>query len=151
MSPKVLPGFTWAMPFGLGAGRARHIHAAGVAEPAVQRNGDIYIDDVAIRQSFITGDAVADDMVDGCADGFGKATVIQRRGRGAMGENEVMADLVEMVGGNARGDMRADHVQRLGGQEAGRTHGDEILRPVNCYPPSLGAAIHHRIMPITEF
>src|SRR5690606_32532654 len=44
-------------------------HAAGVTEPAVLDDGDIDIHDVAVLQDLVSGDAVADHMIDGCADG----------------------------------------------------------------------------------
>ena len=48
-----------------------------------------------------------------------------------MGQNEIMANLVEVLGGDAGHDVLADHVQRFGGKPAGGAHGREILRPVN--------------------
>src|SRR3978361_2133272 len=44
--------------------RLHPIHAAAVAKPSVQDRSDIDIQDVALMQPAITGNAVADHMVD---------------------------------------------------------------------------------------
>lgn len=52
--------------------------------PAIKNDGDVDIDDVAFEQDFVAGDAVANHMIDGCADGFGEAFVIEGRGYSAI-------------------------------------------------------------------
>jgi hypothetical protein len=39
---------------------------------------DVEVEDVAIFKNTLIGDAVADDFVGGCADGFRKMVVVQR-------------------------------------------------------------------------
>ena len=40
---------------------------------------DVDVDDISIFEDILVWDAVADDFVDGCADGFGEMAVIQWR------------------------------------------------------------------------
>jgi hypothetical protein len=40
--------------------------------------GDVDVEDVAVLEGALVGDAVADDFVDGCADRFGEVAVVQR-------------------------------------------------------------------------
>ena len=42
----------------------RDIHARVIPVPAIDNHGDVDVQDIAILQLFVTGDAVADDMVD---------------------------------------------------------------------------------------
>ena len=54
--------------FGVAGNLADAVHAARIAMPAVDDQGDVDIDDVAVAQRLVVGDAVADDMVDRGAD-----------------------------------------------------------------------------------
>ena len=38
--------------------------------------GYVYVYDVAVFKGALVGDPVADDFVDGCADGFGEVAVV---------------------------------------------------------------------------
>ena len=49
----------------------------------------------------VAGDAVADDMVDRGADRFREAAVVQRRRDARRGRGEMVAQLVELAGGDA--------------------------------------------------
>ena len=106
------------------------IHAAGIAMPAIDDDGDVDIDDVAIDQLLRPRNAVADHMVDRGADRFRKAAIIERRRNGVMGDDVIVAQLVQRLGGDARHDMRCDEIQRLGGQMPGAAHLHEISRLV---------------------
>src|SRR5688572_15600634 len=55
-------------------------HPAGVAVPAVEDDGDVDIDDVAVLQRPLAGDAVADDMVDRGAAAAREAAIAQSGG-----------------------------------------------------------------------
>jgi len=62
-------------------------HAAGVAVPAVLDDGDVDVDDVALFERLVIGDAVANLVVDRGANrlGVGRVAatgVIERRGNG---------------------------------------------------------------------
>ena len=61
-----------------------------------------------------------------------------------MGDDEVVADLVQPLGRHAGDDILPNHIQGLGGQTASQTHRSEILRPMKHNPPGFGAAIHHQ-------
>src|SRR5690606_8702956 len=63
------------------AGFADKIHLAGVAMVAILDHSGVDIQDVTFFQDFlVTGNAVANHMVDRGADGFGKALVIEGGG-----------------------------------------------------------------------
>ena len=113
-----------------GAWRAGAIHPAGVAMPAIEDDGDIDVEDIAILQHAIARNAVTDDMVDRDAGGFRIAAIIQRCRHRTMGDDVVVANRVEILRRHARTDMGADHIQRFSRQAACRAHSGEILRLV---------------------
>ena len=103
-------------------------HAAGVAVPAVLDDGDVDVDDVAVLQRPIVRNAVADLVVDRCADrlGVGRVAgrrVVQRRGDAALHIHDVLVrELVELVGRDAGLHVWREHVQHFGSQLAGDPH-----------------------------
>ena len=131
---------------GAGVGFARDIHAAGVAVPAIEDHGDVDVEDVAFEEAAVAGDAVTDDVVDRDAGGFGIAAIAQRGGDGAVGDDVIVADLVEIAGHGAGADVRGDHVEGFGGQAAGGAHWGEVLEGVD-YDASLFAAAVHGVTP----
>ena len=62
---------------------------------------DVDVDDVAVAEGVIVGNAVARDVVDGRADGLGKAAVAERRRVGVQPHAAVMRDGVDPIGGHA--------------------------------------------------
>jgi hypothetical protein len=106
------------------------IHAARIAVPAVEDEGHVDVDDVALAERLLVRDAVADDVVDGGAARFPVAAVVQRGGQGAVvhaeGEYEVVDDLCRNAGFH---DI-VERVQALGREPAGLAHAGETLRPV---------------------
>ena len=94
----------------------------GVAVDAADVRRDVDVDDVAVAQLGGVGDAVADHLVDRRAQRLGEALVAQRRGVGVVVEQELVADPVELVRGDAGGDVPADLGQRLRGDPAGDPH-----------------------------
>ena len=90
--------------------------------PAVQDDGDVDIDDIALTQRLVVGYAVADDMVDRGADSMAIAAIAQAGGQGAMADGIVISHLVQRGGGDARLDQRHHQVQHLGGQPPGLAH-----------------------------
>src|SRR3546814_4071143 len=55
-------------------------HAAGVAVPTVDDDGDVDVDDVAVVETLVVaGNAVADDVVHRGADRLGEAAIVQWR------------------------------------------------------------------------
>ena len=129
----------------LGRGPARHVHAAGVAMPAVEDDGDVDVDDVAIGQDALAGDAVADDMVDRDAGRPGVAAIAERRRHRVVGDHELVDGPVEMIGRDAGLHMRRDHVQRLGSETPGAPHPLEILGAVYGDPAGFAALLLHGV------
>src|SRR5471032_1325744 len=98
---------------------ADKVHAAGVAKPAVFDDGDVDIHDVAILKHPARRDAVADHFVDRSTHGFREAVITDVTGNGLLHiDDVVVAELVEVVGGDPRLDMRRNHRQHLGSQFA---------------------------------
>ena len=137
MSPVVLPGLAAAMPggealighfdqaLGLAGDFADRIHAARVAVPAIDDQGDVDIDDVALAQRPLVGNAVADDVVDRGADRVPVALVEQRRRDGVVVARELVGQPVERRGGDAGLHCVDQQVERLGGQPSGLAHAGE--------------------------
>ena len=92
---------------------------------AVFFDGDVDIEDIAVFQGFIVGDAVADNVVYGGAAGFGEGGIAVVQGRGVAALHVYMIivhQLVEFVGGHAGFDEIADVVEGFGGQAAELAH-----------------------------
>ena len=102
-------------------------HAARIAVPAVDDGGDVDIEDIAVPQPLVAGNAVADHMVDRGADRFGKTAVVERRRDRAAIADEPGAELVERLRGDPGNDMRGDEIEGLRGQAAGHAHRLVIL------------------------
>ena len=91
-------------------------HAAGIAMETVFFDGNVNIEDVAIFEGFVIGDAVANHMVNRCAAGFGKRGIaIVEWGRIAAlyVDMVIVYQLVEFVGGNTSFYEFADVVERF--------------------------------------
>jgi hypothetical protein len=91
------------------------VHAADV-------RGDVDVDDVAVVQLGRVGDAVADDLVDRGAQRLGEAFVAEGRRVGAVVDEELVPDPVQLVGRHARRDVRRDLGHRLCRDAAGDAH-----------------------------
>ena len=108
-------------------------HAARVAVPAVLDDGDVDVDDVAVLQRPLVGDAVADLVVDRGADRLrvrlvARGRVVQRRGDGLLHVDDVVVrQAVELFGRDAGLDVLRQHVQHLGGEPPGNAHGGDLL------------------------
>ena len=98
-------------------------HFAGVAVPAILDDGDINIDDVTVFQPFITGNAMANYVVDRSADRLGKTPVIERCRNGFLRLRDVLVtDLIQFTGGDAGLDVGTNHVQHFGSQLSCKPH-----------------------------
>ncbi len=98
--------------------------------PAVDDQGDVDIDDVALAHRLVVGNAVADDVVDGGADRLAVAAIVERGGIGAMVHRELEGEIVKALGRDAGLHLGREHVERERGQAAGLAHGGEIFRAV---------------------
>ena len=113
-------------PFCLAAERAGHIHAAGIAEPAIKNDGHVDIQDIAVFQPLVARNPVAHHMVDRNARGMLIATIADGgRGR-ARAFNMRLDTVIQFTRGHAGGNMFGDHVQHLGCQPASRAHPRKI-------------------------
>ncbi len=86
---------------------------------AVDERGDVDLDDVAVVERAGVRDAVADDLVDAGAQRLREALVAERGRVGAVLDQELVADPVELVGGDAGRDVRADSRARRAAIAAG--------------------------------
>ena len=107
---------------------ANLIHAAGVAVIAILDDRHVDVEDVAVLQLALAGDAVADLMVERDAGGFriGGVTrwcVIQRGRNTALDiDHVVQTALVELCGRDPLLDERRDVIEDFGSQPAGHAH-----------------------------
>ena len=93
--------------FGLQRRLADQEHFAGVAVVALFDDCDINVDDVAVLETFVAGNSVANLMINRGANGFGKPVVVEwRRDRLLLVDNVPMTDVVQLTGGDTRHDMR---------------------------------------------
>ena len=90
--------------------------------PAINDQGHVDIDDVTITERLFIGNAVADDVVDGGADGFAKTPIAQRGRVGVVGHGEVERHFVEREGGDSGLNFSRQHVQSFSRKPAGLAH-----------------------------
>ena len=110
--------------------------------PAVQDHRHVDVEHVAVLELPLARDAVADDVVDRGADGLRVAAIVQRRRHRAVLGHEIVAELVQRAGRDARHDMRRDHVQGFRRQAPGGAHPGKILWRVDRDASRVGSAVH---------
>ena len=76
-------------------------------------------------QRLVVRNAVADDVVDRGAGGFGVAAIVERRGQGAVVHAEFEDEAVDRLGGHAGRDDAGQLVEAARGQLAGLAHAGE--------------------------
>lgn len=86
--------------------------------PAVDDARQVDVDDVAVSQNVVVGDAVADDFVDAGANGVGVAVVAQAGRSVAVLDGVIVSQLVDLAGGDAGPDVRAQEVHDFGVETA---------------------------------
>ena len=92
-------------------------HLAGVAMVAIFDDGDIDIDDVAGLEFFGARYPMTYGVVDGGADRFGEAPIIQGgRDRMLNVDDVVMTDAVQFFGRDPGDHVGLDHFENFGGQ-----------------------------------
>ncbi len=97
-------------------------HDRVVAVHAVEEDGDVEVDDVAVLERAIVRDAVTNDFVDRGTDRFGKSAVSDAAGIAAKVDIGLMGDRIEFVGSNAYGNVGLDDLGHLCGRLACRSH-----------------------------
>lgn len=103
-------------------------HAAGIPMKSFLDDGDVEIDDVSILEDAVAGNAVTDLMVDRSANrtGIGPMSlgrIIQGGRDGVLNlDHVVMAQAIQMVGGDARNHVGRNVVQHFGSEATGDTH-----------------------------
>jgi len=119
----------FAEPFGSDGGLTNKKHTAGVPVKAVLNHGDVDVHDVRGLQDPVARNAVADLVINRGADRFwvgliARGAVVQGGGNRALHiDHVVMAEPVELPGGDPGPDMGANEVQDFGGETARDPHG----------------------------
>ena len=90
----------------------------------------------------VVGDAVADDLVDRRAERLGEGAVVERARVAAAADALVVAQGVELVGGDARCHRLPHRLQDLGRRPAGRPHALDDLGRAHVGPgPRTGTPV----------
>ncbi len=95
--------------------------------PAVDDRGHVDIDDVAVFQSLLARDAVAHDVIDRDTAAHGVTAVAEGRGDRARSDRHAVYDIVELLGRDARNDVRHERIEDLGGEPPGAAHAGEAF------------------------
>src|SRR5882757_1664713 len=102
---------------------AGEIHPAGIAMESIANHSDIDVDDVAGLEPLVIRNSVTHHVIHGSTDRLRKPAVIEVRGNRALHiYNVVVADLIELFGGDTGHDVLANHVEHLRGQASGHAH-----------------------------
>lgn len=72
-----------------------------IAVPAIHNTGDIDIDDVAVLENVVTGDAMADDVVHAGAAAFGVSEVAESGWSVSMLDGVIVRESIDLAGGYA--------------------------------------------------
>ena len=109
-------------------------HAAGVAVITVLDGGDVDVEDVAVLERLVAGNAVADLMIDGNARRLGVRSVARRlvvqAGRNALLHvgHIFVAEPIQFAGRDAWLDKGRDVIEHFGRQAAGYAHFGDFFR-----------------------
>jgi hypothetical protein len=93
--------------------------------PAVEDNGHVDIDDVAVLERLLARDAVADHVIDRGAGRFAIAAIHQGGRHRLVVHGELEHQAVDVVGRHAGLHLVREHVETFGGQAAGQAHARE--------------------------
>src|SRR4029077_17136789 len=97
-------------PLGAARNFTDRIHAAGIAVPLVENQGDVDVDDVALAQRLVARNAMADHMVDRGAGRLAIAAIHQGRRQRATVHAEFEYHAVDVFRRHARFDFTDQHV-----------------------------------------
>ena len=109
----------------LAAGRfaADKIHSACIAVILIFDAGDIHIDDVALLQDHIGArNAVADHVIDGSAERFRIALVVQGCGSDASLQHHIMSEAIDFLSADAGSDNALHGVKNIAGNATRFAH-----------------------------
>jgi len=123
--------------FGPARDRAHREHAAGIAVPAVEDQGDVDIDDIAVLERLLARDAVTDHVIDRGAGRFAIAAIHQGRGRRLVVHGVLEDQPVDPLGGDAGLHLVGEHVETFGDQLTGLAHAREGAGPCSLIWPVL--------------
>ena len=116
------------------AGGADAEGLAGIGIVAVQDGRDIHIDNVALAEHPISGNPVADHLVDAHANAFRKSAIVERRWNGPPLEGKIVHDGVDRIGRNARPNVGFNAVQGFDDQLPGPADAVDL---VGCFQPDV--------------
>ena len=102
-----------------------------VAVVAAVVDGDVDVDDVALLEGPQVGDAVADDLVHGRADGAGEVVVVERRRVASVLDGRLVGHAVDLRRRHAQADGAARGVEHLAADLADLADARDILRAVD--------------------
>ena len=125
--PEALKGDV-AETLGQGRNLANGKHPARVAIPAILNHRDVQIDDIALFELLVAGNAMADLVIDRGADRFGVGRVARWlvvegcRDRPLYVDHVVVTEAVELTGRDAGFDERRNVINDFGCQSASDTH-----------------------------
>src|SRR5258706_12803516 len=105
------------------------IHAARVAVPAIEHDGHVDVEDVAVFQGPVARDAVTDDVIDRGAERVAIAAIAETGRQRAVRDRVFVGDLVERGGGYAGPHFRDEEIEHFGGEPSGVAHALEIFGP----------------------
>lgn len=111
--------------FSLVGDRPDGVHTAAIAVPSIDDEGNVDIDDIALDEFAIAGDAVTDDVINGGADSLWKAAIIEGSGERLVIAGEGEGEVIELSGGNSGMDVFDKHIEGFGGETASASHRGE--------------------------
>ena len=100
----------------------------GVADPAVEDDADVELDDVGVLDAARAADAVDDLVVDGDADVAGEAAIVEEGAASAPVVDQARGELVDFAGGNARHDGEGNFLEDFAGRAATDAHALDFVR-----------------------
>ncbi len=113
---------------GLDRGLTHEVHAAGIAMEVVFDEGDVDVDDIAVGEPFVAGDAMAHHLIDRGAHRFGETPIADIGGNGVLALDDMLiADPVEFVRGDAGAHVLSDDIQHFRGQASRDAHFLDVI------------------------
>lgn len=86
-------------------------HVPTTIFPVRRTQSHIKIDDISLLQRPLIGNTMANDFVDTCTYALGELDVVERTGVGVSVNTGLMANCIELIGGDTGFDVGGDEVQ----------------------------------------